>query len=519
MVAKSILQIDVQDESFKKFTESYNAYYASLGKMPGAWAAGGKAMAAAMMAQTKALKEQAAAEAEARAKAIEETKRLKYESEATARAWQDMGRHTVAFARNIASVTTSLLKWSTMTSIFAGLLGVGGLFGLDRLAYGAAGARRSAQGLGVSIGEQKAFGLAYGSVVDPSKLNELQAAQFDLSKRGAFGAMGINNPESMDVADLAVRMMERARQIYRPGMSDQQLNATGVGQFFTREELNRLNRANMGELSGQYRGEIGRLGYSDETAKRWQDFMKQLQDAGGVIERIFVEDLGVLAPQFKELSKGLVDVVAALGDSPKVKQWLEELAGALEKLATWLGGAPKAMAESGTPDTGPSFLELLRRKVFEPTDAVSPKLLASIGMTESGGNPYAVSKKGAMGLFQFMPDTWAQYGHGSPFDPVESANAAKLFVAHLMSKFNNDVEKVLAAYNWGEGNVEKDINTYGRAWKKHLPQETASYINNVLARDQSSISGRMSDVTIRVENNTGGNAVVNARQAAAVSGQ
>ena len=504
MVAKSILQIDVKDESFQRFAASYKEYYDKLEKMPGAWAAGGKAMAAATMAQTKVLKEQAEAEKEAREAALEDAKRLKYESEAMSRAWQGIGRHSIAFAHNIESVTKSLLKWTALTTVFTGLLGVGSLFGLERVAYAASGARRSAQGLGVSIGEQKAFGLAYGNVVDAGKLEEVQGSQYDWQQRQYYAAMNID-PEGKNVANLAIEMMARAKQIYQPGMSQQEMNAAGIGHFFNRDELNRIRGNDLGELNGQYRNEIGRIGYSDETAAGWQKFLKQLQDASGVIERIFVEDLGKLQGPLGSLSKGLVDIVAALGDSPKVKHWLEELAAALEHLATWLGGTPKDVIEG--KDSGESFLEGWRKQLFEPDVKTDKKLLQAIAMTESQGNPGLTSPKGAMGLFQFMPDTWKQYGNGgNPYDASDSARAAERFVKHLTAKFNGDLDKILAAYNWGEGNVDKDVAMYSRRWKEHLPQETKNYIHDTAARYNAT--------RIVIENNTGGNAVVNANQAA-----
>lgn len=53
------------------------------------------------------------------------------------------------------------------------------------------------------------------------------------------------------------------------------------------------------------------------------------------------------------------------------------------------------------------------------------------------------------------------------------------YIKHLMNFFDDDIEKVIAAYNAGEGRVSSLIKTYGDDWKKHLPKETKEYIKIV----------------------------------------
>lgn len=85
---------------------------------------------------------------------------------------------------------------------------------------------------------------------------------------------------------------------------------------------------------------------------------------------------------------------------------------------------------------------------------------------ESNGNPNAVSKKGALGLCQFMPATWnevsAKYfemGLNNPFDPVQSLLAAHIYMNELYSRLDfvkNDIDRyklALASYNAGYSNI------------------------------------------------------------------
>lgn len=87
-------------------------------------------------------------------------------------------------------------------------------------------------------------------------------------------------------------------------------------------------------------------------------------------------------------------------------------------------------------------------------NGIPARFLRNQMMAESGGNPNAVSNKGAMGLMQFMPDTWKEYGHGNPFNPRNSINAAARYDAVLYRKFHN-LKDTAAAYNEGPGNFQK----------------------------------------------------------------
>jgi hypothetical protein len=100
-------------------------------------------------------------------------------------------------------------------------------------------------------------------------------------------------------------------------------------------------------------------------------------------------------------------------------------------------------------------------------------LLDSVWNTESGRGKHMNSPVGAQGHFQFMPATSKQYGLRNPYDFESSADAAGRMYRDLIDKYHGDTNKALAAYNWGQGNVDK--KGMGR-----LPLETSGYINKVL---------------------------------------
>lgn len=80
-------------------------------------------------------------------------------------------------------------------------------------------------------------------------------------------------------------------------------------------------------------------------------------------------------------------------------------------------------------------------------------MLAAVQRVESGGNPMAVSPKGAQGLFQIMPGTAKELGV-DPLNPAQAADGAARYLAQNLKRFGSP-ELALAAYNAGPGNVQK----------------------------------------------------------------
>lgn len=108
-------------------------------------------------------------------------------------------------------------------------------------------------------------------------------------------------------------------------------------------------------------------------------------------------------------------------------------------------------------------------------------LLRSVAIAESSGDPNAMSGAGAQGLFQLMPGTAKDLGlrGNDAFDPVKSAGAAAKYLNQLLKANGGDLNKALASYNWGIGNVQK----HGMGL---MPEETRNYIPRVLSNMPSS---------------------------------
>ena len=104
---------------------------------------------------------------------------------------------------------------------------------------------------------------------------------------------------------------------------------------------------------------------------------------------------------------------------------------------------------------------------------VDPLLIKAIVKVESDFDRYAVSKKGALGLMQLMPETASDMQVVDPFDPEENILGGTRFLKKNLDCFNNDLELSLAAYNAGPGRVQ----AAGRI--PNIP-ETQDFIKKVL---------------------------------------
>ena len=102
-----------------------------------------------------------------------------------------------------------------------------------------------------------------------------------------------------------------------------------------------------------------------------------------------------------------------------------------------------------------------------------PELVESIIRVESNFNPRAVSRKGARGLMQLMPETARRLGVRNVFDTRENIEAGVRHLRYLSTRFSGDVRLALAAYNAGEGPVKRHLGIppYG---------ETQAYVARVL---------------------------------------
>jgi soluble lytic murein transglycosylase-like protein len=99
----------------------------------------------------------------------------------------------------------------------------------------------------------------------------------------------------------------------------------------------------------------------------------------------------------------------------------------------------------------------IERIVHEAADRhnVDPALVRAVIETESNWNPSAVSRKGAVGLMQLMPTTAQRFGASDFYTPQQNVEAGVTYLKTLLERYDGNLDLALAAYNAGEGAVDK----------------------------------------------------------------
>jgi hypothetical protein len=552
MTVKSIIDIDVNDASFKQFQKLFEKYEAALARHPDAWAK----VATKINVGTKGFQQQVAlaiarkAQIDLIAKAEEKANRL---TASTADRWRDMARSTRTVAGNIGRATEQLLKWTALTTVFTGLIGGGGLFGIDRLAQSVSAGRRSATGLGTSFGAQRAFGLNFGRYVDSDRfLSGVSEAQRDVSKRVGFFGAGLSQGEMTgDTATVGAALLRHLKQIADQtpqGLMAQTLAARHLDQFVGLEDMTRLkgmSPAEMAQVQASFGRDRGTLDLPSATQKAWQDFAVQMSRAGGTIENVLVKGLTGLIGPLTRLSDGFTKAVQAFLGSDTIKKWLDEAGSGLDEFAKYVG-TPKFRQDVGDftkaiGDLASATVSALRWMGVIPDPNAPPATnWDRLGQENRAYNPYigrlapwarsklnffglgntpptmdlirrlensgdaAVSPKGAIGRYQIMPGTAKDY-MGKDFDtdrlkdPRVNEDVARLILKDLDYRYGGNIMEELVAYNAGPSVADK-FKAAGDD-SKMLPSETRKYLDRA-------------NVIIRIDNATGGSAVVSTNQVA-----
>jgi hypothetical protein len=394
----------------------------------------------------------------------------------------------------------------------------------------------------------RSFDINFGRTIDPGFLTNVSNMESDPSQSWRMMALGVN-PTQNPVAD-SVNLLNKIRRLAQqsPNLTGMYSQLYGIGNT---QEWNRMANTGDAEWNKQisnFQRDASGMNIGDKTGMAWQDLTTRLDAAKEKITDVFIKGLVPLAPAFEKLSDAVTKVIQHLfpanGNGPvqkgieKFAAWVAdaadklttadftskidefvsatgELADAIKtasdvihhplqsygnywkkevgREAAWLGSKLFNLNDPATT------AGLQRRAMGEEMIHKLPEgLLWKMVMAESGGNPNAISDKGALGLMQLMPETAMQYHVSNPFDPAESLRGGADKLATELKHYKNDLAKALAAYNWGENNVDAAISKYGSAWGTKAPLETRNYVKGITGTDITVINktGGQADVAV-----------------------
>jgi soluble lytic murein transglycosylase-like protein len=158
-----------------------------------------------------------------------------------------------------------------------------------------------------------------------------------------------------------------------------------------------------------------------------------------------------------------------------VKRLLRPFATVLLAAAASSAAANGAVAKARSSAPAPDRSDL-RRMVVRVSEerGLDPRLVDALVRVESDYDPQAVSRRGAMGLMQLMPETARRLSVEDPFDPEDNVRGGTRELSRLVERYAGNLQLALAAYNAGEGAV---------AQYKGVPpySETRSYVARILS--------------------------------------
>jgi soluble lytic murein transglycosylase-like protein len=193
---------------------------------------------------------------------------------------------------------------------------------------------------------------------------------------------------------------------------------------------------------------LGSMEAVESRIRQLDSLMRQYETSGPALPATIVQGSD-LPPQFKTFLQGEILKQSPSGDLPKTMPSAANTAQPAQPITQ--------LVESVSQQFG-----------------VDKHLVTALIQQESGFNPKAVSKVGAQGLMQLMPQTAKSLGVNDPFNPAENLTGGVKYLKRLMNRYRGNIPLALAAYNAGEGAVSQHggIPPY---------KETQHYVRTILA--------------------------------------
>ncbi|MDE2469953.1 MAG: lytic transglycosylase domain-containing protein, partial [Bradyrhizobium sp.] len=352
MAKKPIIQIDVNDDAFKRFYDLFQQYQAKVEELPDDWKKIDEAMSGAGKSFVRSASDtqellagmaaMSATIAEAVSHAVKAQRQFSAETNRSHQSMLKLGTAARGVASTVFGMGKWLLKWG---AIGGGLAGIGSTIGLDDLAYAAMSRQRSARGVGMSPGQQAAFSTYFNQFGNADSVaSNIASARNDVSKRWIFSSLGIGSGALANDSNfqLSIAAEQRAAQLVKSMPRAtwlSQSRAMGLTSIFDEQTLRVLRNTPSGDISSAAagaRGSVGALGFSPGVARQWTDLQIQMRKAGTQIESSLITGLHKLAPELTVISRDIADWIQAFANSGNAQKAVDAVASGLKSLGDYL---------------------------------------------------------------------------------------------------------------------------------------------------------------------------------------
>lgn len=342
MAVKSVVDIDLDDEKFSRFTALYGKYQDALKKQPGQWKDAEKAAGGVDEAVNKVLAAFLTAgqfQRELTEAGEKDNKNLKQK----ASLWEKIQKSSTGVLKDVEGVSKWMLKWG---GIGFGL-SLGGLFGLRAIAEDVAGQRNRALGLDLGTGQPEAFGRHQGRYFQDQGQGLLSGAFAAKSGYGAEYAvarsLGIDtNQSTVAIADALLTKL----QAMTKAMPEQSLGnliqeypalaAFGISQ----QSLQQLRTVSSSELQGQiaaYGPDARNAGLGAKQAQAFTDFVSSIDTTFAAVTKEIEKDLVPLLGPIQRFVRSVGQDLSILLKSKAATEGIDAFAKAIDRFASYVG--------------------------------------------------------------------------------------------------------------------------------------------------------------------------------------
>ena len=346
MTTRGIIEIDLEGhDKFRDFLKHFGKFKKDLGDAPASWAEMSR-FAQKVEGEFRSIADYAQEQLDAKRGSNKKDEESHGTAKAVSIVWGAIAGYTENAFEHIKKSTGHLTKWSTLTAALSGLLGAGGLWGLDRLAHAINNQRRFAMGTSAGYGLAKSATTNLSPILNAGGLlSNLTEAKYNANSEQflALSTLGVSQQKIKygKTEDVIDDVFDRLPKLFG---SDKSLWGTYAKSYHTsalmsNEELFRLlnmSPEERAERQRQMHADAKKMDMSDRATKAWADLVVQLNRAVGTIESAFMEKMAALAPALIKLSENITNIVVALINSDQAKEWINLLSGGLESLAGYV---------------------------------------------------------------------------------------------------------------------------------------------------------------------------------------